>query len=126
MTLRSEIIAIQEIKQGEKVGYGATWESSKSVSKIGIVAIGYGDGYPWHAKSGTPVLVNNQRTLTAGRVSMDMLALDITELDGVKVGDPVTLWGEGLPIEEVARHAGTIAYELFCRFTERVTVHVVS
>lgn len=124
MTLRSEVIAIRELQKGEKVGYGGTWENKQEHSKIAIVSIGYGDGYPWHAKNGTPVLVNGERTGTVGRVSMDMLAVDISHLKTVKVGDPVTLWGEGLPIEEVARHAGTIPYELFCRFTERVTVQV--
>lgn len=126
MTFRSEIIAIRNIAAGEKVGYGGTWENKREISKIGIVAIGYGDGYPWHAKNGTPVLVNGKRASTVGRVSMDMLALDLTEIKDVAVGDPVTLWGEGLPIEEIARFSGTIPYELFCRFTERVTVQVVS
>lgn len=125
MTLRSEIIAIRDLSLGEKVGYGGTWENTKPSSKIGIIAIGYGDGYPWHAKNGTPVLVNEQRVHTVGRVSMDMLAVDLGGLKSVKVGDSVTLWGEGLPIEEVAAHAGTIPYELFCRFTERVKVEVV-
>lgn len=124
MTLRSEIIAVRDIALHGAVGYGATWENVRNISKIAIVAMGYGDGYPWHAKNGTPVLVNGQRTGTVGRISMDMLAVDISDIGPVKVGDPVTLWGEGLPIEEVARHAGTIPYELFCRFTERVTVRV--
>lgn len=126
MTLRSEIIATRNLEVGEKVGYGGTWENTKKLSKIGIVAIGYGDGYPWHAKNGTPVLVNGQRTFLTGRVSMDMLAVDISHIGHVTVGDPVTLWGDGLPIEEVARHAGTIPYELFCRFSERVTVKSVN
>lgn len=126
MTLRSEIIAVRKIVKGEKVGYSGTWENAKGDGTIGIVAMGYGDGYPWHAKSGTPVLVNQQRVHTVGRVSMDMLAVDISSIGTVKVGDPVILWGENLPIEEVAQHAGTIPYELFCRFTERVTVKVIS
>lgn len=126
MSLRSEIIGIRDIALGEKVGYGGTWQNSEKIRKIGIVAIGYGDGYPWHAKNGTPVLVNGQRASVVGRVSMDMLAVDLSALKSVKIGDPVTLWGKDLPIEEVARHAGTIAYELFCRFTERVTVQVVA
>jgi len=125
MTLRSEIIAIRKIEQGEKVGYSGTWENAAKDCTIGIVAMGYGDGYPWHAKNGTPVLVNQHRVKTVGRVSMDMLAVDLSASPATKVGDPVILWGEGLPIEEIAQHAGTIPYELFCRFTERVTVKVV-
>lgn len=126
MTLRSEIIAVRQISKGEKVGYSGTWECASQDSTIGIVAMGYGDGYPWHARNGTPVLVNQQRVHTVGRVSMDMLAVDLSSIGPVKVGDPVVLWGEGLPIEEIAQHSGTIPYELFCRFTERVTVKVVS
>lgn len=126
MTLCSEIIAIRDVGMGEKVGYGGTWENNKKTSKIGIVAFGYGDGYPWHAKNGTPVLVNGQRVQTVGRVSMDMLAVDLSSLNNVEVGAPVILWGKDLPIEEVARHAGTLPYELFCRFTERVQVEIVS
>ncbi len=125
MQLCSEIIAIQTVNPEECVGYGGTWKNVKNSAKIGIVAIGYGDGYPWHAKNGTPVLVNGQRASTVGRVSMDMLAIDISALPQVKIGDPVMLWGDGLPIEEVAAHAGTIPWELFCRFTERVTVQVI-
>lgn len=123
MTLRSEIIAIRTLEPGDRVGYSGTWASERK-SKIGIVAMGYGDGYPWHAQNGTPVLVNGQRAPLTGRVSMDMLAVDMTHLASeVKVGDPVILWGDDLPIEEVARHANTIPYELLCRFTERVSVH---
>lgn len=125
MTLRSEIIAIRELSCGERVGYSGTWENGAQHCKVGIVAMGYGDGYPWHAKNGTPILVAQQRTQTVGRISMDMLAVDLTTIGPVKIGDPVVLWGEGLPIEEVAKHAGTIPYELFCRFTERVTVKVI-
>ncbi len=126
MSLCSEIIAIRDLKLGDKVGYGGTWENLKEKSKIGIIAMGYGDGYPWHAKNGTPVLVNGQRVHTVGRVSMDMLAVDLSSLGQVEVGAPVTLWGKNLPIEEVARHAGTIPYELFCRFSERVHVEIIN
>lgn len=125
MTLQSEIIAIRDLSRGERVGYSGTWENIRSDCKIGIVAMGYGDGYPWHVKNGTPILVNQQRTQIVGRISMDMLAIDLTTVGPVKIGDPVILWGEGLPVEEVAKHAGTIPYELFCRFTERVTVKVI-
>ncbi len=124
MSLHSTVIAVRDVKVGEQVGYGGMWESFTHDSKIAIVAMGYGDGYPWHAKNGTPVLVNNQRVGTVGRISMDMLAVDVSSLNNVKVGDPVVLWGDGLPIEEVARHAGTIPYELFCRFTQRVTMQL--
>ncbi|MBS0288505.1 MAG: alanine racemase [Proteobacteria bacterium] len=122
MSLYSEIIAVRNVGPGEKVGYGGLWESKKKISKVGIVAIGYGDGYPWHAKNGTPVLINDQIASTVGRVSMDMLAVDLTAVEHVDVGAQVMLWGKALPIEIVARHAGTIPYELLCRFTERVTV----
>ncbi|MBS0288186.1 MAG: alanine racemase [Proteobacteria bacterium] len=126
MSLQSEIIAIRDIAEGDKVGYGQTWENHHKTCKVGIVAMGYGDGYPWHARNGTPVLVNGQRVTTVGRVSMDMLAVDLSNVKHVEVGMPVTLWGKDLPIEEVARHALTIPYELFCRFTERVHVEVIS
>jgi alanine racemase len=125
MSLQSEIIALRELGLGEKVGYGGTWQNNKEKTLIGIVAIGYGDGYPWHAKSGTPVLVNGKRVSLIGRVSMDMLAVDLTGLQNVKVGDPVVLWGPNLPVEEVATHAQTIPYELFCRLTERVIVQYI-
>lgn len=125
MSLQSEIIAIRELGPGEKVGYGGTWRNDKERALIGIVAIGYGDGYPWHAKNGTPVLVNGKRVPLVGRVSMDMLAVDLTSLHNVKVGDLVVLWGPDLPVEEVATHAQTIPYELFCRLTERVIVQYI-
>ncbi len=126
MSLQSEIIAIRELRHGEKVGYGGTWQNNKEKCLVGIVAIGYGDGYPWHARTGTPVLVNGKRVHTLGRVSMDMIAVDLTESPNpVKVGDSVVLWGPGLPVEEVAEHASTIPYELFCRLTERVMVQYV-
>ncbi|MFI4938275.1 MAG: alanine racemase [Candidatus Berkiellales bacterium] len=126
MTFNSEIIAIRDLKMHECVGYGITWKNTQTSCKMGIVAMGYGDGYPWHAKNGTPVLVNGERASTIGRISMDMLAVDLTHISKVKVGDPVILWGDNLPIEEVAKHASTIPWELFCRFTDRVTVHVTS
>lgn len=119
MTLQAQIIAIRTLAAGDRVGYAGAFEA-KVASQIGIVSIGYADGYPWHAKSGIPVLVNHQRTYTVGRVSMDMLAVDLSTCKAVKVGDPVILWGEGLPIEEVADHIGTIPWELLCRFKARV------
>ena len=89
---------------------------------LGIVACGYADGYPRHAPSGSPVLVNGQRTRTVGRASMDMIAVDLTALPGAGVGTPVTLWGEGLSADEVGAAAGTISYELFTKLTARVPV----
>ena len=87
---------------------------------VGVAAIGYGDGYPRHAPNGTPVLVNGKRAAIAGRVSMDMITIDLRGIRNPRVGDTVVLWGEGLPAEEIARAAGTITYELFCRLTSRV------
>lgn len=125
MQLSAEIIAIQNVKEGQRVGYGGQWQSASDSTKVGVVSIGYGDGYPWHAKTGTPVLVNGQSTQLLGRVSMDMIAVDLTHLASVKVGDPVELWGAQLPIEQVAISANTIPYELFCRLTDRVSVRIV-
>ena len=121
MTLRSRIIAVQELRAGDEVGYGALFRAEHPM-RIGIVACGYADGYPRHAPSGTPVLVDGQVTQTLGRVSMDMLYADLSKLPQAGVGSSVTLWGEGLPIEEVARAAGTVSYELMCALTERVPV----
>lgn len=119
MTLRSRIIAIREVPLGDSVGYGEAWRAEQR-SRIAIVAAGYGDGYPRHAKNGTPVLINGQLAALAGRVSMDLLSIDITHLPGVKVGDPVTLWGESLAIETIAQWSGTIAYELLTGVNQRV------
>ena len=121
MTLQSEIIAVQHLKAGKGLGYGCIWQADKP-TKIGVVACGYGDGYPRHAPSGTPVLVNDKPTRTLGRVSMDMLYVDLNELPDAGVGSAVTLWGEGLPVEDVARSAGTISYELLCALAPRVPV----
>lgn len=122
MTLESEIIALRTIDEGECVGYGSTWKATRP-SLIATVAIGYGDGYPRNAKSGTPVLVNGQRACLAGRVSMDMLSIDVTDLNGVKIGDSVELWGQSLNANEVAYHADTIGYELVTRMPLRVPKH---
>lgn len=121
MSLVSEIISVQNVKLGEQVGYGGTYRAERNM-RIGIVACGYADGYPRHAETGTPILVMGQRTRTLGRVSMDMLAVDLSELPDAGVASPVTLWGVGLPVEEVARAAGTISYELLCARAERVLV----
>lgn len=119
MTLLSKLISIKDVKKGETIGYGGTYVCEKDLS-IGIVAIGYGDGYPRHAKTGTPVLVNDQRCALLGRVSMDMICVDLSEQPNAKINDPVVLWGEGLAVEEIAEYSDTIAYELLCGVTKRV------
>ena len=121
MTLTSEIIGVQNLQPGERVGYGMTYEAAQEMT-IGVVACGYADGYPRHAPSGTPVLVAGQSTGTVGRVSMDMLCVDISDIPEAYVGTPVTLWGEGLPCDEVAASAGTVSYELLCALAPRVPV----
>ena len=119
MQLQSELISIKHYKKGQTIGYGATWRC-KQDSIIGIAAIGYADGYPRHAPNGTPVLVNGQRVPLAGRVSMDMIAVDLTQQPNARVGDEVILWGKGLPVEEIAQRAGTISYELLTHVNKRV------
>ena len=121
MTLSSVLIAAYTLREGESVGYGATFRAAGPM-RIGIVACGYADGYPRHAVSGAPVLVGGRRTRTLGRVSMDMLCVDLSDLPDAGVGAPVVLWGEGLPVEEVAAAAGTISYELLCALSQRVPV----
>ena len=121
MTLSSKLISIKQVKKDEAIGYGGTYICEKDM-KVGIIAIGYGDGYPRHAKTGTPVLVNGKRCSLLGRVSMDMICVDLSEIndDKAKVNDEVILWGEGLPIEEIAECSNTIGYELLCGVTKRV------
>lgn len=121
MTMTSQIISIRQVPAGESTGYGRDWVAKKD-SILGMVSIGYGDGYPRHAANGTPVLVNGQRVPLAGRVSMDMIAVDITVLKGVKIGDPVELWGDALSIDEVAASSGTIGYEILAGLTGRVPI----
>ena len=121
MTLGSCIIATQDLRAGDEVGYGAQFRAGHSM-RIGIVACGYADGYPRQAPNGTPILVDGQRTGTIGRVSMDMLYVDLSALPQAGVGSRVVLWGEGLPIEEVAHSAGTVSYELMCALTPRVPI----
>jgi alanine racemase len=121
MTLTSEIISVRELKAGDRVGYAGLFRADKTM-RIGTVACGYADGYPRHAPTGTPILVNGKRTRTLGRVSMDMLAVDLSELPDADVGSRATLWGAGLPVEEVASAAGTISYELMCALTSRVPI----
>jgi alanine racemase len=119
MTLQTSLIAIHARRKGEPIGYGGDWRCPQDMP-IGVAAIGYGDGYPRHAAPGTPVLVNGSRVSLVSRVSMDMITLDLCSQPQANVGDPVVLWGQGLPIEVVAKSAGTIAYELLCHVTERI------
>ncbi|TDG12112.1 alanine racemase [Seongchinamella unica] len=118
MTLCSSVISLREVAVGETVGYGASWSAQRQ-SRIATVSIGYGDGYPRMAANGTPVLVNGHRAPLAGRVSMDMITVDVTDLPEVNIGDEVVLWGEDLPVGEVAAHANTIGYELTTRMPSR-------
>jgi alanine racemase len=124
MTLRSEIIGMQRITPRERVGYGFSYEAAGEMT-VGVAACGYADGYPRHAPSGTPVLVDGVRTRTVGRVSMDMLCVDLTGIPGSGVGSQVTLWGQGLSADEVAAAAGTLSYELLCALAPRVPVFEV-
>jgi alanine racemase len=121
MTLTSEIIGVQHVTAGEAVGYGSRFIADKPTT-IGVVACGYADGYPRHAPNGTPVLVDGYRTGIIGRVSMDMITVDLSGIPDAHVGSKVTLWGEGLPIDEVANTSGTIGYELMCALAPRVRV----
>ncbi|WP_019613580.1 alanine racemase [Psychromonas ossibalaenae] len=125
MTLKSQLIAVRRHQAGESVGYGANWTASKD-TMLGVVAVGYGDGYPRMAPEGTPVLVNGRQVPIVGRVSMDMLTVDLGADALDQVGDDVTLWGEGLPAEQVALHIGTIAYELVTKLTSRVALQYIN
>ena len=124
MTLESKLISVQFVRKGEGVGYGARYIAERDM-KIGIVACGYADGYPRHADTGTPILVGNQLARTLGRVSMDMLNVDLTPVPTAHIGSPVTLWGAGLPVEHVAAAAGTISYELLTALAPRVPVEEI-
>ncbi|MDP2248721.1 MAG: alanine racemase [Nitrosomonadales bacterium] len=125
MTLSSEIIAIQELMAGESVGYGQKFTADRH-TRVGIVACGYADGYPRHAPSGTPIAVNGKLTRTLGRVSMDMLFADITDIPEAAVGSSVELWGHQVPVDVVAEASGTVGYELLCALAARVPVRVVA
>jgi alanine racemase len=124
MTLESRIIAVQDVPAGEAVGYGSRYLAGQGM-RVGVVACGYADGYPRHAPNGTPVLVDGVRTGIVGRVSMDMLAVDLGPVPAARPGSRVTLWGGALPIDEVAAAAGTIGYELMCAVAPRVRMEVV-
>ncbi|QBY03838.1 alanine racemase [Thalassotalea sp. HSM 43] len=124
MTLHSSLIAIRHVKAGESIGYGAAWQVEKDTC-IGVVAIGYGDGYPRHAANGTPVLVNGREVPLVGRVSMDMITVDLGCNAEDQIGDYVELWGKNLNVNRVAHHATTIAYELLCNISRRVKIDVL-
>lgn len=119
MTFAAELIAVRTIEPGERVGYNGIWRAQRR-SSIAIAAVGYGDGYPRGVRQGTCVLIDGREAPVVGRVSMDMIAIDVTDLPGAQVGAPVVLWGEGLPVERIAAQADTIGYELVCRINERV------
>jgi len=124
MTFQTRLISIKRLRHGDPVGYGGTWICPEDMD-VGVAAAGYGDGYPRHAPSGTPVLVNGREAALIGRVSMDMITVDLRQHPEAQIGDPVILWGEGLPVERIARAAGTISYTLMCGITARVKVEIV-
>jgi len=124
MTFASQLTAVRELAAGETVGYGATFVAPEAM-RMGVVACGYADGYPRHAPSGTPILVDGVRTATIGRVSMCMLCVDLRAVPSAQVGSPVVLWGAGMPVDEVARAAGTIGYELLCAVAPRVPIREI-
>ena len=124
MTLSTKLLAVQELQPGDTVGYGSSFTADAPMT-LGVAACGYADGYPRHCGTGTPVLVEGVRTRTVGRVSMDMLAVDLTPVPDAGMGSEVTLWGRAsngavLPIDEVAEAAGTLGYELMCAVAPRV------
>jgi alanine racemase len=119
MGLHSRLIAVKPVQKGDRVGYGGSWICEQN-TLLGVVAIGYGDGFPRYARAGTPVLVNNMRVPLIGRVSMDMITVDLQNQPNAKPGDPVCLWGKGLAVEEIAGYANTIPYTLVCGVTSRV------
>ena len=122
MTLHSHVIALKDLAAGERVGYGGDW-TARRPTRLAVAAVGYGDGYPRSVSSGSPVLVNGERAPLAGRVSMDMIGIDVTDLKrSPRLGDPVILWGSGLPVEEIAVWADAIPYELLCGISQRVAV----
>lgn len=123
MSLETSVIAIRQVPKGETVGYGGAWKTQRD-SVIAIIAAGYGDGLPRNLPNGTPILLGSRRAPLVGRVSMDMIAVDVSELPDAHVGTPVVLWGNGLPVEEIARHAGTIPYELLCGVSQRVPLEL--
>ena len=124
MLFESEIISIQAVEKGEHVGYGSRWEAKKA-ARIAVVACGYADGYPRHAPDGTPAWVEGQVAPVAGRVSMDMMTLDVSHIPNAQVGSKVELWGENIPVDVVADRCGTIGYELLCAIAPRVPFQTI-
>lgn len=125
MTLEAELMAINRVPAGDAIGYGARFVAERDL-KVGVVSIGYGDGYPRSVADETPVLVGDRLSRIVGRVSMDMVTVDLSACPEARIGDPVVLWGRGLPVEVVAAGAGTIPYELVCRITRRVRYRAMS
>jgi alanine racemase len=123
MTLETTVLTVRDVKRGETVGYAGTWRAERD-SAIAILAAGYGDGLPRHLANGTPVLIAGARHPLVGRVSMDMIAVDVTGMPKMPAGSKAVVWGEGLPVEEVAAHAGTIPYELLCGVSQRVPLEL--
>jgi alanine racemase len=119
MTLSTRLIAVNRIGKGERIGYNGTWTCPEDMP-VGVAAVGYGDGYPRSAVAGTPVLVGDRRVPLIGRVSMDLITLDLRDAPGAAIGDRVVLWGSELPVETVAAQSGTISYDLTCGMTRRV------
>lgn len=119
MTLSTRLVAVNRVRRGERIGYAATWQAPDDMT-VGVAAIGYGDGYPRQVASGTPILVDGLRASVIGRVSMDLVTIDLRGVPSARVGSPVVLWGPDLPVEAVAECAGTIGYELTCGVTRRV------
>jgi len=124
MTFTSRLIAVNRLRKGDAIGYGGTWSCPEDMP-VGVVAVGYADGYPRHAPVGTPVLVNDVRVALVGRVSMDLVSVDLRSQPTAMPGDPVILWGRGLPVEEVAEHVGSIGYELVSRIAPRVAAQAI-
>lgn len=121
MTLASAVISVRDVARGQSVGYGSAY-TAEEATRVGVVACGYADGYPRHAPTGTPVLVDGRLTRTLGRVSMDMLFVDLTGIGEARIGSRVVLWGVGNPVEHVAHSAGTVGYELLCALAPRVRI----
>lgn len=119
MTLQTSLMSVQKLKKGSLIGYGARYSCPEDMP-VGIVAFGYGDGYPWTAQDGTPILINNIECNLIGRVSMDMIAVDLRNCPNAKVGDPAILWGDGLPVERVVKHTGTISWNMLASVQNRV------
>ncbi|MBN2690151.1 MAG: alanine racemase [Gammaproteobacteria bacterium] len=122
MTLKSQIISIKKVKKNEAIGYGSTYKATHDML-MGTAAIGYGDGYPYSAQNGTPILVNDKKCKLIGAVSMDMLNIDLTNAPNTKIGEQVILWGKKLSITEIAKYSNTISYELLCKITKRVRIN---